>query len=158
MISRQRTIGTFVPLVHHRLAVTRLKSTALKTAPRTKPSKKYTSTILLPSPIYPRRIEDGSARVEADQHIRLASRMDDLYEWQRDAHKGNPEFVLHDGPPYANGNVHVGHAVNKVLKDITNRFKILKGYRVDYRPGWDCHGLPIELKALEKLGTRYRLV
>lgn len=60
-------------------------------------------------------------------------------------------FVLHDGPPYANGDLHFGHALNKILKDIINRFQLLQGKYVFYKPGWDCHGLPIELKALQKL-------
>ena len=64
--------------------------------------------------------------------------------------KDKPLWVLHDGPPYANGPVHMGHAVNKILKDITNRWKVTSGYRCHYVPGWDCHGLPIELKALSK--------
>lgn len=71
----------------------------------------------------------------------------DLYNWQRENLTG-PDFILHDGPPYANGVLHIGHAVNKILKDITNRSRIIKGQRVHYIPGWDCHGLPIELKAL----------
>lgn len=54
-------------------------------------------------------------------------------------------FTLHDGPPYANGNLHMGHFVNKGLKDIINRYKILRGYQINYIPGWDCHGLPISL-------------
>ena len=58
-------------------------------------------------------------------------------------------FVLHDGPPYANGPLHMGHALNKVLKDIVNRYNLLRGKHVVFVPGWDCHGLPIELKALE---------
>lgn len=60
-------------------------------------------------------------------------------------------FVLHDGPPYANGDLHIGHALNKILKDIINRYKILQNYKVHYVPGWDCHGLPIELKVLQSL-------
>ena len=60
------------------------------------------------------------------------------------------EFVVHDGPPYANGSLHIGHALNKILKDITNRFQVSLGNVVEYKPGWDCHGLPIELKALQK--------
>ncbi|AET38258.1 isoleucine--tRNA ligase ISM1 Ecym_2538 [Eremothecium cymbalariae DBVPG len=60
-------------------------------------------------------------------------------------------FVLHDGPPYANGDLHLGHALNKILKDITNRHQLLEGKYVFYKPGWDCHGLPIEIKALQKL-------
>lgn len=78
---------------------------------------------------------------------------DDLYEWQRKTRrKGDAggDFVLHDGPPYANGAVHVGHALNKVLKDLMLRSELSRGKRVQYRPGWDCHGLPIELKALQQ--------
>lgn len=61
------------------------------------------------------------------------------------------DFVLHDGPPYANGDLHMGHALNKILKDIINRYKLLQNYKVHYVPGWDCHGLPIELKVLQSL-------
>ncbi|KAL3648693.1 Isoleucine--tRNA ligase, chloroplastic/mitochondrial [Castilleja foliolosa] len=60
-------------------------------------------------------------------------------------------FVLHDGPPYANGDLHIGHALNKILKDIINRYKLLQNFQVHYVPGWDCHGLPIELKVLQSL-------
>ncbi|XP_050217026.1 isoleucine--tRNA ligase, chloroplastic/mitochondrial [Mercurialis annua] len=60
-------------------------------------------------------------------------------------------FILHDGPPYANGDLHIGHAMNKILKDIINRYKILENYKVYFVPGWDCHGLPIELKVLQSL-------
>lgn len=74
----------------------------------------------------------------------------DIYKWQLNR-SSSKEYVLHDGPPYANGSPHIGHALNKILKDITVRYKILRGYRVNYIPGWDCHGLPIELKALERL-------
>jgi len=70
-----------------------------------------------------------------------------LYAWQREARADAPPFVLHDGPPYANGELHMGHLLNKVLKDIINRHKLLRGHRIEYVPGWDCHGLPIELKA-----------
>ena len=65
-------------------------------------------------------------------------------------------FTLHDGPPYANGSLHMGHALNKVLKDIINKYKILKGCKVHFIPGWDCHGLPIELKVLQKLDHEKR--
>jgi isoleucyl-tRNA synthetase len=67
-----------------------------------------------------------------------------LYQKIREAAKGRPRFVLHDGPPYANGDIHIGHAVNKILKDIIVRSKTLAGYDAPYIPGWDCHGLPIE--------------
>uniref|UniRef100_A0A8B9J7L7 isoleucine--tRNA ligase n=1 Tax=Astyanax mexicanus TaxID=7994 RepID=A0A8B9J7L7_ASTMX len=68
--------------------------------------------------------------------------------------KAKKEFCLHDGPPYANGDAHVGHALNKILKDIHNRFEMLRGRKVHYVPGWDCHGLPIELKALGELQAK----
>ncbi|KAL1495450.1 hypothetical protein AB1Y20_016818 [Prymnesium parvum] len=75
------------------------------------------------------------------------------YKAQVASRAGAEAFVLHDGPPYANGELHMGHFLNKVLKDVINRWKLLQGYRVHYVPGWDCHGLPIELKALEALGA-----
>ena len=59
--------------------------------------------------------------------------------------KGRPKFILHDGPPYANGDIHIGHAVNKILKDIIIRSKTQAGFDAPYVPGWDCHGLPIEV-------------
>ncbi|MDJ0798410.1 MAG: isoleucine--tRNA ligase [Calothrix sp. MO_167.B12] len=65
-------------------------------------------------------------------------------------------FILHDGPPYANGTLHLGHALNKILKDIINRYQLLKGRKVRYIPGWDCHGLPIELKVLQKMKSAER--
>ena len=68
-----------------------------------------------------------------------------LYQKIREVCKGRPKFVLHDGPPYANGDIHIGHAVNKILKDIIVKSKTLSGFDAPYVPGWDCHGLPIEL-------------
>ena len=68
--------------------------------------------------------------------------------------KGTQTFILHDGPPYANGEIHIGHALNKILKDIILKYKRLRGYKVPYVPGWDTHGLPIELKVTEKLGSK----
>src|SRR5690349_14018329 len=67
-----------------------------------------------------------------------------LYQRIREVSKGRPRFVLHDGPPYANGDIHIGHAVNKILKDIIVRSRTLAGFDAPYVPGWDCHGLPIE--------------
>ena len=75
-----------------------------------------------------------------------------LYARIREACAGRPKFVLHDGPPYANGDIHIGHAVNKVLKDIIVKSKTLAGFDAPYVPGWDCHGLPIELQVEKKLG------
>ncbi len=77
---------------------------------------------------------------------------DDLYAKIREKNKGKPTFTLHDGPPYANGDIHIGHAVNKVLKDIIIKSKGLSGFDAPYVPGWDCHGLPIELNVEKKKG------
>ncbi|KAG2198396.1 hypothetical protein INT47_009801, partial [Mucor saturninus] len=119
-----------------------LCSTAIRCAKAPNP---YTNTILLPKTNFPLRA-DAAKR----EHLFRDRCTKDLYPWQL---KNNPKdsFILHDGPPYANGNVHSGHAMNKILKDIINRYKVLQGHKVFYRPGWDCHGLPIELKALEQI-------
>jgi isoleucyl-tRNA synthetase len=77
---------------------------------------------------------------------------DDLYGIIRAAKKGKKTFILHDGPPYANGSIHIGHSVNKILKDIIVKSKGLTGYDSPYVPGWDCHGLPIELKVEQEFG------
>ncbi len=69
-----------------------------------------------------------------------------MYEAIRAASRGRPRFVLHDGPPYANGDIHIGHAVNKILKDIVVKSKQLAGFDAPYVPGWDCHGMPIEVQ------------
>ena len=76
----------------------------------------------------------------------------DLYAKLRELGQGRPRFVLHDGPPYANGDIHIGHAVNKILKDIIVKSKTLSGFDAPYIPGWDCHGLPIELNVEKKFG------
>ena len=112
----------------------------------------WSSTLCLPKSTFPPRA------LLADRPRYLKACTDDLYaESRRRIFQGvqqgelAPEaFVVHDGPPYANGSLHVGHALNKILKDITNRFQVSLGNVVDYKPGWDCHGLPIELKALQK--------
>ncbi|ORU91515.1 MAG: isoleucine--tRNA ligase [Cycloclasticus sp. symbiont of Bathymodiolus heckerae] len=75
-----------------------------------------------------------------------------LYQKIRDKFAGKPQFILHDGPPYANGPIHIGHAVNKVLKDMIIKSKTLQGFDSPYVPGWDCHGLPIELMVEKKIG------
>lgn len=74
------------------------------------------------------------------------------YSKLRDQQKGKPKFILHDGPPYANGPIHMGHVLNKVLKDIVVKSKSLSGFDAPYKPGWDCHGLPIELNVEKKIG------
>ncbi|KAK4547182.1 hypothetical protein LTR36_001403 [Oleoguttula mirabilis] len=108
---------------------------------------KWSETLSLPKSTFP-------ARTTAEELSRLRERCsDELYAWQRASRPKEKEFVLHDGPPYANGAVHVGHALNKVLKDVILRWELARGRRVHYRPGWDCHGLPIELKALQQSRT-----
>ncbi|MDX1681774.1 MAG: class I tRNA ligase family protein, partial [Phycisphaeraceae bacterium] len=81
---------------------------------------------------------------------------EDLYRRIRDARKGEPRYVFHDGPPYANGSIHLGHLLNKVLKDIVVRARTMAGYDCAYIPGWDCHGLPIEHKVMQDLGDKAR--
>ena len=75
-----------------------------------------------------------------------------LYQRIREKNRGKPKFVLHDGPPYANGDLHLGHAINKTLKDIVVKSRGLSGFDAPYIPGWDCHGLPIEHNVEKKKG------
>ena len=79
-----------------------------------------------------------------------------MYSKIRSARKGNPQYILHDGPPYANGDIHMGHVINKVLKDIVLKYKTMNGFDTPYIPGWDCHGLPIEVKVMAELGDKAR--
>jgi isoleucyl-tRNA synthetase len=110
---------------------------------------KYRHTILLP------RTDFGQqANLPAlEQKIRDRWESTDLYGAIRSARAGQPKWILHDGPPYANGDVHVGTGQNKVLKDIVVKFRTMQGFDSPYVPGWDCHGLPIEHKILKELGT-----
>lgn len=112
---------------------------------------RYRNTVLLPRTDFPIKV-NGPSLLEQEIKIQQKCGFDQLYTWQREK-KAKKEYCLHDGPPYANGDPHVGHALNKILKDIRNRFEVLRGRQVHYVPGWDCHGLPIELKALGDLGT-----
>ncbi|TFK41606.1 tRNA synthetases class I-domain-containing protein [Crucibulum laeve] len=109
-------------------------------------SKAFSKTLLLPKTSFPLWAEPSKSE---EPYQKLTC--DNLYKWQWENAKG-PLFVLHDGPPYANGNLHMGHALNKIIKDIINRFHVSLGHKVHYIPGWDCHGLPIENKALQELG------
>ena len=86
--------------------------------------------------------------------IQAKWRREKLYRQIRSAREGCGRFILHDGPPYANGNIHMGTALNKILKDMVVRVKNMSGLDAPYRPGWDCHGLPIEQKVLDELGVR----
>ncbi|KAJ2483095.1 isoleucine-tRNA ligase [Coemansia sp. RSA 2131] len=119
-------------------------------ATEAKKKNPYSHTIKLPQTEFPLRAD--AARREKQFRHRCT---DALYEWQLKNNRG-PQFILHDGPPYANGDLHIGHFMNKVLKDIINRYQVMQGKRVVYIPGFDGHGLPIEQKALETLKGRDR--
>jgi isoleucyl-tRNA synthetase len=106
----------------------------------------YKTTVFLPKTDFP--MKAGLPALEP----RLLARWQemDLFKRLREQGKTRPKFVLHDGPPYANGNLHIGHALNKILKDVINRCQQMMGQDAHYVPGWDCHGLPIEWKIEEK--------
>ncbi len=108
----------------------------------------YKKTLNLPDTPFPMR--GDLARREPAMLQDWQSRR--LYQRIREVAKGRPKFILHDGPPYANGDIHIGHAVNKVLKDIIIKSKTLAGFDAPYVPGWDCHGLPIELQVEKAYG------
>ncbi|WP_312200352.1 class I tRNA ligase family protein, partial [Stutzerimonas balearica] len=108
----------------------------------------YKATLNLPSTAFP--MKAGLPQREPEILQRWNSI--DLYRKLRQIGEGRPKFVLHDGPPYANGNIHIGHAVNKVIKDMIVRSKTLSGFDAPYVPGWDCHGLPIEHKVETTFG------
>jgi len=110
--------------------------------------KDYKPTLNLPETGFPMR--GNLPNREPKQVEKWLS--EDLYQTVREAMTGRPKFVLHDGPPYANGNIHIGHAVNKVLKDMIVKSKGLSGFDAPFIPGWDCHGLPIELNVEKKKG------
>jgi len=109
-------------------------------------AKNYKDTVNLPQTQFEMRANASQREPEIQQFWQEER----IYETLANE---NPKdlFVLHDGPPYANGALHIGHALNKILKDIINRYKLLQGHKVHYVPGWDCHGLPIELKVLQSL-------
>ena len=106
----------------------------------------YKETVFLPRTEFPMRANLPSREPET---LKRWQEMN-LFQRQRDAARGRPRFLLHDGPPYANGNIHIGHALNKILKDVVNRTQQMLGKDANYVPGWDCHGLPIEWKIEEK--------
>ncbi|MEF2070253.1 isoleucine--tRNA ligase [Consotaella aegiceratis] len=106
----------------------------------------YSKTLYLPQTDFPMRA--GLPKKEPE----LVARWQEmgLYKKLREAARDRPSYVLHDGPPYANGNIHIGHALNKILKDVITRSFQMRGYDANYVPGWDCHGLPIEWKIEEE--------
>ena len=110
----------------------------------------YRDTVFLPQTAFPMR---GDLPKKEPAILARWAKMD-LWGKLREAAKGRPVFILHDGPPYANGNLHIGHALNKILKDVINRARQMAGFDANYIPGWDCHGLPIEWKIEEEYRRR----
>lgn len=108
----------------------------------------YKSTLNLPETGFPMR---GNLAKREPEMLKKWQE-EGLYETIRAARAGREQFILHDGPPYANGDIHIGHSVNKILKDIIIKSKTIAGYDAPYVPGWDCHGLPIENNVEKKLG------
>jgi isoleucyl-tRNA synthetase len=118
-----------------------------KTAAPAKPgANDYSKTLYLPQTEFPMRAGLPQREPEILQFWNEIG----LYEKLRQAAAGRPKFVLHDGPPYANGNIHIGHALNKILKDVVTKSQQMLGHDSNYVPGWDCHGLPIEWKIEEE--------
>ena len=115
-------------------------------------ARDYSATLFLPKTDFPMRA--GLPQKEPELLARW-QRLD-LYRALRRAAAGRPRFILHDGPPYANGNVHIGTALNKILKDIVTRSQQMLGFDSNYVPGWDCHGLPIEWKIEEEYRDKGR--
>ena len=108
----------------------------------------YKDTLNLPKTAFP--MKANLAQREPEQVKKWESLK--LYAKLREANQDKPRFVLHDGPPYANGDIHIGHAVNKILKDVIVKSRTMAGFDAPYIPGWDCHGLPIELQVEKKVG------
>src|SRR5690606_6508263 len=115
-------------------------------------ARDWSQTLNLPQTDFPMRA--GLPQKEPEILKRWQAR--DLYRELRQASKGRPKFVLHDGPPYANGNIHIGHALNKILKDLVVKSQQMLGFDSNYVPGWDCHGLPIEWKIEEQYRAKGR--
>lgn len=108
----------------------------------------YKDTLLLPQTPLPMR-----GNLPVNEPIRYAKwKAENVYEQMKQAREGKESFTLHDGPPYANGTIHIGHALNKILKDIVVKYNYFQGKSVRFTPGWDCHGLPIEQKVEEDIG------
>lgn len=113
-------------------------------------ANEYKKTTNLPSTSFPMR-----ASLARNEPARLAAWEEaDVYDLMLKKNEGHEKFVLHDGPPYANGPIHLGHAQNKISKDIINRYWSMRGFQTPYVPGWDCHGQPIEHKVETMLGTK----
>jgi isoleucyl-tRNA synthetase len=115
-------------------------------------ARDYSETLFLPKTDFPMR----AGLPQKEPEILARWQKLDLYARLRAAAQGRVKFILHDGPPYANGNIHIGHALNKILKDVVTRSEQMLGYDSNYVPGWDCHGLPIEWKIEEEYRAKGR--
>src|SRR5215212_1097249 len=115
-------------------------------------ARDYSETLFLPQTEFPMR----AGLPQREPQLLQRWNENNLYERLREVQKGRPRFVLHDGPPYANGNIHIGHALNKILKDMVVRSQGMLGFDSNYVPGWDCHGLPIERKIEENYRAKGR--
>ena len=114
--------------------------------------KNYRDTLNLPKTSFGMKAN----LTQREPQQRKAWAKQNIYTQIRDARKDSPMYILHDGPPYANGDIHMGHVINKVLKDFVVRYKTMTGFNAPYVPGWDCHGLPIEAKVMTELGDEVR--
>jgi isoleucyl-tRNA synthetase len=114
--------------------------------PAEKTARDYRDTVFLPKTAFPMRGD----LPKKEPAILARWEQTKLWEKLRAAAAGREKFILHDGPPYANGNLHIGHALNKILKDVVNRTRQMSGQDALYIPGWDCHGLPIEWRIEEE--------
>ncbi len=112
--------------------------------------KNYRKTLNLPKTAFAMKAN----LTQREPQIRKSWDKQKMYDTIRAQRENAPKYILHDGPPYANGDIHMGHVINKVLKDIVLKYKTMLGYDTPYIPGWDCHGLPIEVKVMAELGDK----
>jgi len=123
-----------------------------ETQPKKDEKKSYKETLNLPQTGFAmeaKLVQNEPARLEKWRSL-------DLYKALMRQRAGSPQWILHDGPPFANGDIHIGHLINKTLKDVIVRFRAMQGFHSPYVPGWDCHGLPIEHKIQEQVGPKLR--
>ncbi|MFH1045437.1 MAG: isoleucine--tRNA ligase [Candidatus Omnitrophota bacterium] len=114
----------------------------------------YKETLSLPKTTFPMQAK----LKELEPRMLSFWQAEDIYAAMRQQAKGRPKYILHDGPPYANGDIHIGHALNKILKDFVVKYKALRGFDVPFVPGWDCHGLPVEHQLFKELGiTKHQI-
>ncbi|MFH1338313.1 MAG: class I tRNA ligase family protein [Candidatus Omnitrophota bacterium] len=108
----------------------------------------YKKTLNLPKTGFPMKAD----LPEREPEFLSGWQKSNLYRLIREKSEGGPKYILHDGPPYANGDIHIGHALNKTLKDIVVKYKTMRGFSSPFVPGWDCHGLPVEHQLFRELG------